>query len=136
MPLDRQTAHEILKRAEGSGNDLDRPKVRQALLQVASESDYQMLGVCADTLAQGMRALAGYGRALGYSPNLSLETVEGAGEGAVYIKFNPNSAQDSGQCYASPYDGEHRGVLISCQSAEETDVNEMYGHLPLDLFDE
>jgi hypothetical protein len=128
MPLDRQTAHQILKRAEGSEPVLDRPKVRQALLQVASESDYQMLGVCADTLAQGIRALAAYGQALGYAPNLKLEPVEGA----VYIKFNPNSAQ----CYASPYEGEHRGVLVSCQSTEETDVNEMYGHLPLDLFDD
>jgi Domain of unknown function (DUF1824) len=130
MPFDRQTAHEILKQVEGSGAEdaFDCPKIRQALLQVANESDYQMLGVCADTLEQGIRALADYGQALGYSPNLSLEPVEGA----VYIKFNPNSAQ----CYASPYDGEYRGVLVSCQSAEETDVNEMYGHLPLNLFDE
>jgi Domain of unknown function (DUF1824) len=128
MPLDRQTAHRILKQVEGSEPILDRPKIRQALLQVASESDYQMLGVCADTLEQGLRALAAYGHALGYEPNLSLEPLEGS----VYIKFNPNSAQ----CYGSPYEGEHRGVLVSCQSAEETDVNEMYGHLPLDLFDE
>ncbi|MDP5017066.1 MAG: DUF1824 family protein, partial [Dolichospermum sp.] len=28
----------------------------------------------------------------------------------------------------------HRGVLVSCQSYQEGGVNEMYGHLPLDLF--
>jgi hypothetical protein len=128
IPLDRQTAHQLLKQFEKSGAkpSLDRATIRQALLQVASRSDYQMLGVCADTLDQGIRALSGYAEALGYRPDLTLEALEGA----VYIKFNPNSAQ----CYATSYDGEHRGVLVSCQSAEETDINEMYGHLPLDLF--
>jgi hypothetical protein len=128
LPLDRQTAHQLLKQCEEAGAEdaLDRASIRQALRHVASLSDYQMLGVCADTLEQGIQALAGYGKALGYSPNLELGDIEGA----VYIKFNPNSAQ----CYASLYDGEHRGVLVSCQSAEETDINEMYGHLPLDLF--
>jgi Domain of unknown function (DUF1824) len=128
MPLDRETAHQLLKQFEKSGTkpSPDRTSIRQALLQVASQSDYQMLGVCADTLEQGIRALAGYAEALGYRPNLGLEAIEGA----VYIKFNPTSAQ----CYATSYDGEHRGVLVSCQSAEEEDINEMYGHLPLDLF--
>jgi uncharacterized protein with PIN domain len=137
---DRETAHRILKQfdllaLQQKPSPLPDPEaVRQAVLLVASQSDYQMLGVCADTLEQGIGALATYGRALGYEPNLELGATLAVSakpqEGAVYIKFNPNSAQ----CYASPYDGEHRGVLISCQSAEETDVNEMYGHLPLDLF--
>jgi Domain of unknown function (DUF1824) len=128
MPLDRETAHQFLKQFEKSGAkpSLDRASIRQALLHVASLSDYQMLGICADTLEQGIQALAGYAEALGYRPNLGLEPIEGA----VYIKFNPTSAQ----CYATVYDGEHRGVLVSCQSAEEEDINEMYGHLPLDLF--
>jgi hypothetical protein len=130
-PLDPETAHQILKRFDtlklGSEESVDRDSIRRALLVAASQSDYQMLGVCADTLEQGLRALEGYAKALSYSPNLNLEPVEGA----VYIKFNPNSAK----CYASPYDGEHRGVLVSCQSADNTDLNEMYGHLPLDLFE-
>jgi Domain of unknown function (DUF1824) len=136
LPLDRQTAHQLLKQYEeaGVGESLDRARIRQALLYVASLSDYQMLGVCADTLEQGIHALAGYAEALGYRPDLELGATLAVSaeqhEGSVYIKFNPNSAQ----CYASSYDGEHRGVLVSCQSAEETDINEMYGHLPLDLF--
>jgi len=132
QPLDLETAHTILKQSstfnpESSDAPSNWNLVQQALLLAASQSDYQMLGVCADTLEQGIQALEGYAKALNYSPNLKLEPVGGS----VYIKFNPNSAQ----CYASPYDGEHRGVLVSCQSAEATDLNEMYGHLPLDLFD-
>jgi hypothetical protein len=37
-------------------------------------------------------------------------------------------------CYLDSYAGHHRGVLVSCQSYQEGGVNEMYGHLPLDLF--
>lgn len=129
-PLDLEAAHSILKGfsslKRGGEEPQDRDRIQQALLLAASQSDYQILGVCADSLEQGLGALSGYAKALGYSPNLNLEPVEGS----VYIKFNPN-----GRSYASPYGGEHRGVLVSCQSAEETDVNEMYGHLPLDLFD-
>jgi Domain of unknown function (DUF1824) len=130
-PLDLETAHRILKQFSplkpGSEEPVDRDAIQQALLLAASQSDYQMLGVCADTLEQGLQALEDYAKALSYSPDLNLEPVEGS----VYIKFNPNSAK----CYASPYDGEHRGVLVSCQSADDTDINEMYGHLPLDLFE-
>lgn len=130
-PLDLATARTILKQFDtlklGSKEPLDRGHIQQALLLAASQSDYQMLGVCADTLEQGIRALEDYAKALSYRPNLNLEPVEGS----VYIKFNPNSDK----CYASPYDGEHRGVLVSCQSADDTDLNEMYGHLPLDLFE-
>ncbi len=129
--LDLETAHRILKQFStlkpGFKEPVDRDSIQQALLLAASQSDYQMLGVCADSLEQGLQALKGYAKALSYSPDLDLEPVEGS----VYIKFNPNSAK----CYASSYDGEHRGVLVSCQSADDTDVNEMYGHLPLDLFD-
>ena len=130
-PLDLETAHRILKQfgtlKPGFEEPVDRDSIQQALLLAASQSDYQMLGVCSDTLEQGLRALECYAKALRYSPDLDLEPVEGS----VYIKFNPNSAK----CYASPYDGEHRGVLVSCQSANDTDLNEMYGHLPLDLFE-
>jgi hypothetical protein len=107
---------------------VDRELLRQALLQVASQSEYQMLGICAATLAEAQQALLSYAMALGYCPNPDL----GAIEGPVYIKFNPKT----GGCYASPYVGNHRGVLVSCQSAYETGLNEMYGHLPLDLFAE
>jgi hypothetical protein len=104
----------------------DRNQLQQALLQVASQSEYQMLGICAETFAEAQQALMTYATALGYCLNTELEAIEGP----VYIKFNPKS----GGCYANPYVGDHRGVLVSCQSAYETGLNEMYGHLPLDLF--
>jgi hypothetical protein len=106
----------------------EREKLRQALLQVVERSDYQMLGICADTLSQGQRALETYAKALGYTPKLQSSLISGA----VYIKFNPNSAL----CYADTYQGSHRGVLVSCQSADDSGINEMYGHLPLDLFED
>lgn len=105
----------------------DRSLVRAAVHQVAAASDYQILGICADTIAQGIQALKTYSAALGYQPSLDLAAIEGV----VYIKFNPKSAL----CYADRYSGEYRGVLISCQSAYESGLNEMFGHLPLDLFE-
>ena len=51
-------------------------------------------------------------------------------EGPVYIKLNGKN----GLCYLDSYSGHHRGVLVSCQSYQEGGINEMYGHLPLDLF--
>ena len=99
---------------------------RQSLLLLAQLSDYQMLGVCADTTAQGLSALETYATALGYKPFLDVKAVEGP----VYIKFNPLT----GLSYLDSYSGKHRGVLVSCQSSEPKGINEMYGHLPLDLF--
>jgi hypothetical protein len=67
-----------------------------------------------------------YSRALGYQPPTDLPQPEGP----VYIKLNGKN----GLCYLDSYSGHHRGVLVSCQSYQEGGVNEMYGHLPLDLF--
>jgi len=105
---------------------LDRAQLQAALRLVADHSDYQMLGVCADSLAEAQIALQDYASALGYSPEGNLEPLEGA----VYIKFNPRS----GRCYADTYPGSHRGVLVSCQSADADGINQMYGHLPLNLW--
>jgi hypothetical protein len=102
------------------------PALRQALRCVVQASDQQLLGVCADSLDQGRQALVAYAAMLGHSPRLESDL-----EGPVYIKFNPLT----GLCYANPYSGSHRGVLVSCQSTDPDDVNEMFGHLPLDLLD-
>ncbi|TVQ19612.1 MAG: DUF1824 family protein [Leptolyngbya sp. DLM2.Bin15] len=102
-------------------------QVQAALKQVAQHSDYQMLGICADTLDQGKTALVAYATALGYPVQPDALTPV---EGPVYIKFNPKT----GLLYSDRYVGDHRGVLVSCQSAYADGLNEMYGHLPLDLF--
>lgn len=126
-----QEAHKILKvfdclEINSSENAPNKDSIRQALLLVTELSDNQILGVCADTAEQGIRALKTYAAALGYEVNKDLAPIDGS----VFIKFNPKT----NLCYLNPYIGEHRGVLVSCQSANEDGVNEMYGHLPLDLF--
>ncbi|MGQ4648221.1 DUF1824 family protein [Lyngbya aestuarii] len=108
-------------------SEAEKALVRQALLLLTEHSDYQILGICASTTAQALSALKTYSSALGYQPPLELDSVDGS----VYLKFNPNS----GLCYLDSYPGEHRGVLVSCQSAYEAGINDMYGHLPLDLFE-
>jgi len=105
----------------------EKALIREALLLLASFSDYQILGVCADTSAQGLLALKTYSEALGYEAILDLTPVQGS----VYIKFNPKT----GLCYLDSYSGKHRGVLVSYQSSQQESINEMYGHLPLDLFE-
>jgi hypothetical protein len=100
--------------------------VRQGLLLLTSLSDYQILGICADTEEEGMLATKTYSEALGYEVPNNLPTIEGP----VYIKLNGKN----GLCYLDSYPGHHRGVLVSCQSSNEGGINEMYGHLPLDLF--
>lgn len=128
-----ERAHTLLKRfdclSQSAFNPTERKQLQQALFYVAQQSDYQIIGVCATSFEQGKHALAAYAEALGYAPPLTdLQPIAGA----VYLKFNPKS----GLCYVDTYQGEHRGVLVSCQSAYETGLNAMYGHLPLDLFDE
>ncbi|PSB35230.1 DUF1824 family protein [Stenomitos frigidus] len=105
---------------------LDPVLVRQSLLLVAAHSDYQILGICADTLEQAATALKTYLTALGYEITPEIPPLEGV----VYVKFNPKRDR----CHVAPYDGVHRGMLVSCQSAYDGDVNETFGHLPLDLF--
>jgi hypothetical protein len=104
----------------------DRAQVRAALAIAVEHSDYQILGICADSLEQGTQALLSYAEALGYTPEPQFDNLDGA----VYIKFNPRS----GLCYADGYTGHHRGVLVSCQADFSDGHSQMYGHLPLDLF--
>lgn len=102
--------------------------VREALLQVTRHSDYQLLGVCADTFEKGIIALQSYLKALGYPSEINLNGMPGS----VYIKFNGKV----GSCYLDSYTGIYRGVLVSCQSQLPEGVNETYGHLPLSLFED
>jgi len=105
----------------------DYTQIREALAIAVEHSDYQILGICAGSLAEGTQALMSYTQVLGTSPEPKFQAVEGA----VYIKFNPRS----GLCYAESYQGEHRGVLVSCQSDFSDGHSQMYGHLPLNLFE-
>lgn len=104
----------------------DYALIREAISQVVELSDYQIFGICAETAKEGIQALSSYADAIGYDVP---EIPEIAGQ--VYIKFNPTMRRSQ----IEPYIGKHRGVLLSCQSAYEDGVNETFGHLPLDLFE-
>lgn len=104
----------------------EKTLICQALNLLTELSDYRILGICADTQAEGMLAMKTYSLALGYQPPNNLPTIEGP----VYIKSNGKN----GLCYIDSYSGHHRGVLVSFQSYSPGGINEMYGHLPLDLF--
>ncbi len=104
----------------------EKVAVREALILFANLSDYQILGICADTAEEGVLAMKTYSHVFGYEPPRDLPTMDGP----VYIKLNGKN----GLCYLDSYSGHHRGVLVSCQSFSHGGVNEMFGHLPLDLF--
>lgn len=110
-----------------------RSLVRKALQRIVQLADMQIFGICADTAEAGLAALRQYGKALNCAiaaePDRRGDPSKGSG---VYIKCNPTT----GLFYLEPYTGDHRGVLVACQSAAEDGVNCMYGHLPLDLFSE
>lgn len=130
--LTRQTAETLLRQficIDQIAPDQmpSQPTIQQAVLLMREHSDYQILGICAETANQAIAALQSYLKAFGIDDLPQPATIEGV----VYLKYNPKS----GLCYLKPYEGKHRGVLVSCQSAYDGDVNETFGHLPLDLFD-
>ncbi len=128
-----QQAQNVLRQftclaSDSSSLNLDHATVRDALLLVVDRSDYQIFGICADSASQGQRTLHSYLAALDRDerPDVVATTND-----PVYIKYNPRT----GLCRAEPYTGNHRGVLVSCQSAYDDDINETFGHLPIDLFE-
>ncbi|MCY7324018.1 MAG: DUF1824 family protein [Phormidesmis sp. CAN_BIN36] len=128
-----QKAQELLRQFISSDRDPFRPElefaiVREALQLVVDRSDFQIFGICADNAAQGQQALHSYLAALGCNERPEALPII---EGVVYIKYNPKT----GRCRAESYVGNHRGVLVSCQSADDDDINETFGHLPIDLFE-
>ncbi len=124
-----ELARSLLIRYQERTKELPTPaETRAALLTLLPAIDRIMLGICAESWAEGILALQQYSHALNL-PEL-LPTPELAG--VIYIKYNPTLSN----CYASVYQGLDRGVLIAAQSDDLTQLNEMFGHLPLDLFAE
>lgn len=109
-------------------NESETAQVRTDLDQFNDWSDYQTLGICTDSLAEGQQALEGFLRALGVSVSLDLPTRQGA----VYLKFNTLK----GAWYLDDYGGRSRGVLITFHTSdpELAEVSGTYGPFPLDLF--
>jgi hypothetical protein len=119
-------ARSILIGYENSTPVPDRSTTRAAILTLLPAINYLMLGICASSWTEGILALKQYSQALNLTELLPTPELTGA----VYIKFNPRLPN----CYASAYHGIDRGVLIAAQSEDLTKLNEMFGHLPLDLF--
>ncbi|MEB3278692.1 MAG: DUF1824 family protein [Lyngbya sp.] len=132
--LSLETAQQILEAFTcadiQSINPIENPdRICSALTLVVENSEYQMLGICADSLDAAWNALEQYLHGLNYNITLDRNAVE-AIEGSVFVKFNGRSQS----YYASPYTEKYRGVLVSCQSTDDTGINGTYGHFPLDLF--
>ncbi len=105
-----------------------RQAVRSSLLWLNEQSEYQTLGICADTAGEAEAALKGYVAALSQPIQADIP----AQEGAVFLKFNTLK----NAWYLDGYGGESRGVLVTFHTSEpELDgVNGTYGPFPLDLF--
>ncbi len=102
--------------------------VRSSLLWLNEQSDYQTLGICADTASEAEAALKGYIAALSQPIRVDIP----AQEGAVFLKFNTLK----NAWYLDGYSGESRGVLMTFHTSEPEleGVNGTYGPFPLDLF--
>ncbi|MEM8501808.1 MAG: DUF1824 family protein [Cyanobacteria bacterium P01_D01_bin.1] len=98
------------------------------LLWLNEMSEYQTLGICADSVFEAEAALKGYVAALSQPINIDLPEQTGA----VYLKFNTLK----NAWYLDGYSGESRGVLVTYHTSEPEldDVNGTYGPFPLDLF--
>ncbi|WP_225907636.1 DUF1824 family protein [Leptolyngbya sp. BL0902] len=109
-----------------SAADLDQ--MRQDLATFNDLSDYQTLGICADTLSEAKEAMESFLAALGVTVTLDLPTREGA----VYLKFNTLK----GAWYLDDYSGPSRGVLITFHSSEPeyAELVGTYGPFPFTLF--
>jgi hypothetical protein len=102
--------------------------VKQDLAQFDDWSEYQTLGVCAESLSAGQAALESFLKALGVSVTLDLPERSGP----IFLKFNTLK----GAWYLDDYSGDSRGVLITFHTSEP-EYDELvgtYGPFPLDLF--
>ncbi len=132
---DRDSAEQFLKRFVcHTGQEVlsteEAEQTRAALLYLTGQSDYQTLGVCADSPAQAHQALLAFLAGLGHHDAVvdseALESISGP----VFLKYNTRQQSS----YQSDYEGQYRGVLVTCQSDLADGVVGTYGHFPLDLF--
>lgn len=110
-------------------SEAQKLQLREALLLIVNLSDYQNLGICAETPAQAFDALASYLQAFGYQIPSDRAEIPSHSNPA-YLKFNSQKMS----YYLDEYTGKYRGVLVSCQSSDSEELNGTYGHLPFDLF--
>ncbi|KPQ37214.1 MAG: protein of unknown function (DUF1824) [Phormidesmis priestleyi Ana] len=109
-------------------SDAQKQSIREALLWLNDNSEYQTLGICASDVEAAEAALKGYVAALSQPINVDVP----AQAGAVFLKFNTLK----NVWYLDSYSGDSRGVLVTYHTSEPEldDVNGTYGPFPLDLF--
>jgi hypothetical protein len=134
VELTRQQAEAILQdfvctQGRVISSMAEQHQVQQAMIKVVQLSDYQTIGICADTVEQALVALDGYLQAFGQTRNSVATSVPNL-ESGVYLKFNTQRRSLYWDAYVGPY----RGVLVTCQSDQPDGAGGTYGHLPLSLF--
>ncbi|MEO1620247.1 MAG: DUF1824 family protein [Cyanobacteria bacterium J06632_3] len=109
-------------------SDEQKQTVRDHLLWLNEQSEYQTLGICASTLGEAETALKSYVGALSQPIRVDIPPQDGA----VFLKFNTLK----NAWYVDGYTGDSRGVLVTYHTSEPEldDVNGTYGPFPLDLF--
>ena len=110
-------------------SDAEKQSLRQAIVHIVTVSDAQNFGICADTVAEALQALNRYLSHLGYN-TVSEISSEYAPDTAIYLKYSSQKAS----YYIDRYEGDYRGVLLSCQGSDE--VTGTYGYFPLNLFND
>ena len=102
--------------------------VREQLLWLNEQSEYQTLGICASTLTEAEAALKAYVSALSQPIQVDIPQQDGP----VFLKFNTLK----NAWYVDGYTGTSRGVLVTYHTSEPDldNVNGTYGPFPLDLF--
>ena len=109
-------------------SDEQKQTVRDNLLWLNEQSEYQTLGICASNLEDAEAALKSYVSALSQTIQVDIPPQDGA----VFLKFNTLK----NAWYLDGYTGDSRGVLVTYHTSEPEldDVNGTYGPFPLDLF--
>jgi hypothetical protein len=135
IELTRQQAEAILQdfvctQGRAIPSTAKQHQVQRAIVKVVQLSDYQTIGICADTAEQALVALEAYLQAFGQTRDPVATSVPTLQSG-IYLKFNTQRRS----LYWDAYMGPHRGVLVTCQSNQPDETGGTYGHLPLSLFD-
>ena len=109
-------------------SDEQKQTIREHLLWLNEQSEYQTLGICASTLSEAEAALKSYVGALSQPIQVDIPPQDGA----VFLKFNTLK----NAWYLDGYTGDSRGVLVTYHTSEPEmdEVNGTYGPFPLELF--
>jgi len=110
------------------GSEAEKKELQTAVIDVVNASEWENLGICADNSESGCKILTSYLKALGYPVEFDRALIK-ASNSPVYIKYNTQKLSH----HLDSYDGDYRGVLISCQTENDA-IAGTYGYFPADLF--